>query len=61
MGKGNTCSLPPFMYHFHSIHSESDLFNKLESVALSTQPITPVLGCAISRALGTRNSVSGQQ
>ena len=41
--------------------SESDLFNKLESVAMSSRPTTPVLGCSISRALETRftgNNVS---
>ncbi|XP_068579055.1 DNA polymerase subunit gamma-1 [Cebidichthys violaceus] len=31
--------------------TESDMFNKLESVAHSAQPATPVLGCRISRAL----------
>ena len=35
-------SLPP---------SESHLFNKLESIALSPHPRTPVLGCYMSRAL----------
>ena len=41
--------------------SESDLFNKLESIATSAQPTTPVLGCIISKALETQythNSVS---
>ncbi|XP_062246286.1 DNA polymerase subunit gamma-1 [Platichthys flesus] len=31
--------------------TESDMFNKLESIAHSEQPATPVLGCRISRAL----------
>ncbi|XP_061577510.1 DNA polymerase subunit gamma-1 isoform X1 [Cololabis saira] len=31
--------------------TESDMFNKLESIAHSTQPATPVLHCRISRAL----------
>ncbi|XP_061678146.1 DNA polymerase subunit gamma-1 isoform X2 [Syngnathoides biaculeatus] len=31
--------------------TESDMFNKLENIAHSTQPATPVLGCRISRAL----------
>ncbi|KAM9854974.1 DNA polymerase subunit gamma-1 [Aulostomus maculatus] len=31
--------------------TESDMFNKLESIAHSAQPCTPVLGCRISRAL----------
>ncbi|XP_029008599.1 DNA polymerase subunit gamma-1 [Betta splendens] len=31
--------------------TESDMFNKLESIAHSSQPATPVLGCRISRAL----------
>ncbi|XP_041853123.1 DNA polymerase subunit gamma-1 isoform X2 [Melanotaenia boesemani] len=31
--------------------TESDMFNKLECVAHSAQPATPVLGCRISRAL----------
>ncbi|XP_060892582.1 DNA polymerase subunit gamma-1 [Labrus mixtus] len=31
--------------------TESDMFNKLESIAQSAQPATPVLGCRISRAL----------
>uniref|UniRef100_A0A8C7CWS3 DNA polymerase subunit gamma-1 n=1 Tax=Oncorhynchus kisutch TaxID=8019 RepID=A0A8C7CWS3_ONCKI len=31
--------------------TESEMFNKLESIALSAQPATPVLGCRISRAL----------
>ncbi|XP_028264401.1 LOW QUALITY PROTEIN: DNA polymerase subunit gamma-1 [Parambassis ranga] len=31
--------------------TESDMFNKLESIAHSSQPSTPVLGCRISRAL----------
>ncbi|XP_077423292.1 DNA polymerase subunit gamma-1 isoform X2 [Vanacampus margaritifer] len=31
--------------------TESDMFNKLESIAHSAQPETPVLGCRISRAL----------
>ncbi|XP_067161963.1 DNA polymerase subunit gamma-1 [Apteryx mantelli] len=31
--------------------TESEMFNKLESIALSASPQTPVLGCHISRAL----------
>ncbi|KAM3608541.1 uncharacterized protein V6R79_000733 [Siganus canaliculatus] len=31
--------------------TESDMFNKLESIAHSAHPATPVLGCRISRAL----------
>lgn len=31
--------------------TESDMFNKLESIAQSAEPATPVLGCRISRAL----------
>ena len=31
--------------------SESHLFNKLESIAMSDLPKTPVLGCCITRAL----------
>ncbi|XP_029288872.1 DNA polymerase subunit gamma-1 isoform X1 [Cottoperca gobio] len=31
--------------------TESDMFNKLERIAHSAQPATPVLGCRISRAL----------
>ncbi|NWR69725.1 DPOG1 polymerase, partial [Centropus unirufus] len=31
--------------------TESEMFNKLESIALSPSPQTPVLGCRISRAL----------
>ena len=31
--------------------TESHMFNKLESIAHSAQPATPVLGCRISRAL----------
>ncbi|XP_074533361.1 DNA polymerase subunit gamma-1 [Halichoeres trimaculatus] len=31
--------------------TESDMFNKLENIANSAQPATPVLGCRISRAL----------
>ncbi|XP_067357780.1 DNA polymerase subunit gamma-1 isoform X2 [Channa argus] len=31
--------------------TESDMFNKLESIAHAGQPATPVLGCRISRAL----------
>lgn len=40
--------------------TESDMFNKLESIAHSAQPATPVLGCRISRALepkAVRNEV----
>ncbi|XP_061450770.1 DNA polymerase subunit gamma-1 isoform X2 [Rhineura floridana] len=31
--------------------TESEMFNKLESIAMSESPCTPVLGCRISRAL----------
>uniref|UniRef100_A0A8C8VDS2 DNA polymerase subunit gamma-1 n=1 Tax=Pelusios castaneus TaxID=367368 RepID=A0A8C8VDS2_9SAUR len=31
--------------------TESEMFNKLESIAMSAAPRTPVLGCCISRAL----------
>ncbi|XP_069480412.1 DNA polymerase subunit gamma-1 [Ambystoma mexicanum] len=31
--------------------TESEMFNKLESIAMSPSPRTPVLGCCISRAL----------
>lgn len=31
--------------------TESEMFNKLESIATSERPCTPVLGCRISRAL----------
>uniref|UniRef100_A0A452TM59 DNA polymerase subunit gamma-1 n=1 Tax=Ursus maritimus TaxID=29073 RepID=A0A452TM59_URSMA len=31
--------------------TESEMFNKLESIAMSDTPCTPVLGCRISRAL----------
>ncbi|CAH2274241.1 DNA polymerase subunit gamma-1 isoform X1 [Pelobates cultripes] len=31
--------------------TESEMFNKLESIAMSSSPRTPVLGCYISRAL----------
>ncbi|XP_067327552.1 DNA polymerase subunit gamma-1 [Anolis sagrei] len=31
--------------------TESEMFNKLESIAMSDSPCTPVLGCRISRAL----------
>lgn len=34
--------------------TESDMFNKLESIAHSEEPATPVLGCRISRALEPR-------
>ncbi|XP_033823740.1 DNA polymerase subunit gamma-1 isoform X2 [Periophthalmus magnuspinnatus] len=34
--------------------TESDMFNKLESIAHSSLPATPVLGCRISRALEPR-------
>lgn len=34
--------------------SESHLFNKLENIALSDLPRTPVLGCCISKALEPR-------
>ena len=32
-------------------NSESHMFNKLEEIATSSDPSTPVLGCKISRAL----------
>ena len=38
------------LYHL-IFHSESQMFNKLESIAQSEEPKTPVLGCRISRAL----------
>lgn len=31
--------------------TESEMFNKLESIAMSEAPQTPVLGCRISKAL----------
>ena len=31
--------------------SESEMFNKLEDIAVSSEPRTPVLGCKISRSL----------
>ena len=39
---------------FANPSSESDLFNKLETIAASNQPKTPVLGCCISKALERR-------
>lgn len=42
--------------------TESDMFNKLEDIAHSGQPATPVLGCRISRALepgAVRDEVGG--
>ena len=33
------------------IYSESEMFNKLESIAQSEEPRTPVLDCRISRSL----------
>ena len=39
---------PPLFVFFHS---ESQMFNKLESIAQSDEPETPVLGGKISRAL----------
>lgn len=33
------------------IYSESEMFNKLESIAQSDEPRTPVLDCRISRSL----------
>ena len=44
--------------------SESHLFNKLESIAMSELPRTPVLGCCISKALEPKyvgTSVSGRK
>lgn len=35
--------------------SESDMFNKLESIARSKTPVTPVLGCRISKTLEPQN------
>ena len=35
--------------------TESDMFNKLEEIAQSDSPQTPVLGCRISRALEPAN------
>ena len=35
--------------------TESNMFNKLEEIALSESPKTPVLGCKISRALEPQN------
>lgn len=35
--------------------TESAMFNKLESIALSTEPRTPILNCQISRALDPQN------
>jgi hypothetical protein len=35
--------------HFH--FSESEVFNRLERIALSDKAATPVLGCRLSRAL----------
>ena len=32
-------------------NSESHMFNKLEQIATSADPATPVLGCKITRAL----------
>ena len=43
-----TCSVCPF---FFVIYSESHMFNKLESIAQSEEPRTPVLGCRISKSL----------
>ena len=34
--------------------SESEMFNKLEQIAQSDNPRTPVLGCRISKALEPR-------
>ena len=34
-----------------TIYSESEMFNKLESIAQSEEPRTPVLDCRISRSL----------
>lgn len=42
--------------------TESEMFNKLESIATSDTPRTPVLGCRISRALepsAVQGEVSG--
>ncbi len=36
---------------YNLFFSESQMFNKLESIAQSEEPETPVLGCKISRAL----------
>lgn len=37
--------------HCFCIYSESEMFNKLESIAQSDEPRTPVLDCRISRSL----------
>ena len=36
---------------FFVTYSESHMFNKLESIAQSEEPRTPVLGCRISKSL----------
>ncbi|CAD5121345.1 DgyrCDS9868 [Dimorphilus gyrociliatus] len=38
--------------------SESEMFNKLELIACSSKPITPVLSCAITKSLEPANVVS---
>ena len=43
------CSVIAFF--FFVIYSESHMFNKLESIAQSEEPRTPVLGCRISKSL----------
>ena len=35
-------------------HSESHMFNKLEQIATSPDPATPVLGCKITKALNPK-------
>ena len=50
---GSTVAIAFVTYHvnFIFICSESQMFNKLESIAQSDEPRTPVLGCRISRSL----------
>lgn len=38
-------------FTFWFVCSESEMFNKLEDIAVSDEPRTPVLGCKISRSL----------
>ena len=48
-----------FVYLFSCFDSESEMFNKLESIAQSQEPRTPVLGCRISRALEPTIVING--
>ena len=48
-----------FVYLFSCFDSESEMFNKLESIAQSQEPRTPVLGCRISRALEPSIVING--